>query len=219
MRRNPVASRPMYVNSLMTDNHRTPDRRQGGVKEESRRIKEESRRIKEKSWRIQECQKPVWKYLSMYLSSPVSQMYCTALASWRRRSPACCSFCWGDSVMFEPPPWGYGVGVSGGTKGGGGERRRRWREEEVVERGGGGGGRRRWWREEEEVERGGGGGERRNSWRGGEEKERGRLGGLAVVLSTVLHLDRRQAERLDHLVCPLNPIGGAEGHDGQAEGQ
>ena len=42
---------------------------------------------------------------------------------------------------------------------------------------------------------------------------------LAVVLPAVLHLDRRQAERLHHLVRSLTPVGGAEGRDGQSEGQ
>lgn len=42
---------------------------------------------------------------------------------------------------------------------------------------------------------------------------------LAVVLSAVLHLDRRQAERLDHLVGPLAPVGGAESQDGEGQGQ
>lgn len=43
--------------------------------------------------------------------------------------------------------------------------------------------------------------------------------GLAVVLAAVLHLDGRQAERLDHLVGPLAPVRRAEGRHGQAEGQ
>lgn len=42
---------------------------------------------------------------------------------------------------------------------------------------------------------------------------------LTVVLPAVLHLDRRQAERLHHLVRPLAPVGRAEGRDGQREGQ
>lgn len=42
--------------------------------------------------------------------------------------------------------------------------------------------------------------------------------GLAVVLSTVLHFDRRKAERLDHLVGALAPVGGAEGQDGEGQG-
>lgn len=42
---------------------------------------------------------------------------------------------------------------------------------------------------------------------------------LAVVLPAVLHLDGRQTQRLDHLVRPLAPVGGAERADGQREGQ
>ena len=42
--------------------------------------------------------------------------------------------------------------------------------------------------------------------------------GLAVVLSAVLHFDWRQAERLDHLVGALAPVGGAEGQDGEGQG-
>lgn len=42
---------------------------------------------------------------------------------------------------------------------------------------------------------------------------------LAVILPAVLHLDGRQTQRLDHLVCPLAPVGGAERADGQGEGQ
>lgn len=42
---------------------------------------------------------------------------------------------------------------------------------------------------------------------------------LAVVLAAVLHLDRRQAQGLDHLVRPLAPVRGAEGRHGQREGQ
>ena len=42
---------------------------------------------------------------------------------------------------------------------------------------------------------------------------------LAVVLSTVLQLDGREAQRLHHLVRPLAPVGGAERRDGQGEGQ
>lgn len=42
---------------------------------------------------------------------------------------------------------------------------------------------------------------------------------LTVVLTTVLHLDGRQAERFDHLVRSLTPVGGAEGQDGQGQSQ
>lgn len=42
---------------------------------------------------------------------------------------------------------------------------------------------------------------------------------LAVVLTTVLHFDRRQAERLDHLVGALAPVGGAESQDGEGQRQ
>lgn len=42
---------------------------------------------------------------------------------------------------------------------------------------------------------------------------------LAVVLTTVLHFDRRQAEGLDHLVCALTPVRGAESQDGEGQSQ
>lgn len=42
---------------------------------------------------------------------------------------------------------------------------------------------------------------------------------LAVVLTTVLHFDRRQAEGLDHLMGALTPVGGAESEDGEGQSQ
>lgn len=60
----------------------------------------------------QESQKPVWKYRNMYLSSPVSQIYWTALASCFLFLLASSSFCSGESVTFL----GTGVGASGGRK-------------------------------------------------------------------------------------------------------
>lgn len=42
---------------------------------------------------------------------------------------------------------------------------------------------------------------------------------LAVVLTTVLHFDRRQAERFDHLVGALTPVRGAESQDGEGQSQ
>lgn len=42
---------------------------------------------------------------------------------------------------------------------------------------------------------------------------------LAVVLTTVLHFDRRQAEGLDHLVGALTPVGGAKSQDGEGQSQ
>lgn len=42
---------------------------------------------------------------------------------------------------------------------------------------------------------------------------------LAVVLTTVLHFDRRQAEGFDHFVCALTPVGGAESEDGESQSQ
>lgn len=42
---------------------------------------------------------------------------------------------------------------------------------------------------------------------------------LAVVLTAVLHFDRRQAEGLDHLVSALTPVGGAESQDGEGQSQ
>lgn len=42
---------------------------------------------------------------------------------------------------------------------------------------------------------------------------------LAVVLPTVLHLDRRQAQRLHHFMGPLAPVGRAERQDGQGQCQ
>lgn len=42
---------------------------------------------------------------------------------------------------------------------------------------------------------------------------------LAVVLAAVLHLDGRQAERLDHLVGALAPVRGAECQYGEGQGQ
>lgn len=42
---------------------------------------------------------------------------------------------------------------------------------------------------------------------------------LAVVLTTILHLYRRQAEGLDHLVSALTPVGGAESQDGEGQSQ
>lgn len=40
---------------------------------------------------------------------------------------------------------------------------------------------------------------------------------LTVVLTTVLHFDRREAERLDHLVCSLTPVGSADSQDGEGQ--
>lgn len=42
---------------------------------------------------------------------------------------------------------------------------------------------------------------------------------LAVVLTTVLHFDRREAERLDHLVRSFTPVGGGQSQDGERQGQ
>lgn len=42
---------------------------------------------------------------------------------------------------------------------------------------------------------------------------------LAVVLTTVLHFDRWQAEGLDHLVSALTPVRGAESQDGEGQRQ
>lgn len=42
---------------------------------------------------------------------------------------------------------------------------------------------------------------------------------LTVVLATVLHLDGRQAEGLDHFVSALTPVRGAERQDGEGQSQ
>lgn len=42
---------------------------------------------------------------------------------------------------------------------------------------------------------------------------------FAVVGPAVLHLDRGEAEGLDHLVSPLAPIGGAEGQHRESQRQ
>lgn len=42
---------------------------------------------------------------------------------------------------------------------------------------------------------------------------------LTVVLTTVLHFDRRQAERLHHLMSALTPVRGGESQDGETQSQ
>lgn len=42
---------------------------------------------------------------------------------------------------------------------------------------------------------------------------------LAVVLSAVLHFDRRQTERFDHFVRSHAPVRRAEGQDGERQGK